>query len=471
MDIALRKDLIDIQELIANPPASSAERTKLERRRQRLSVSPANLLSGTLANEREESARRQQHQQQHRSRHRSWRREAACSRACNCSQQQRRSHHKRGRRHHQRAHYHHQLGLSSDREDQAADSCRATGGPSRRAANSGGGTKYSSDIALNSVQRTRVARGEARGKTLASGLATKDLHALVESRRSQLKEESERKCGQLCGGAQLLERGPRHRPSSACALSSHIVADGAQDIHEACPPDALLGDQVPAESRAQERPKPTELNGGEERNLIIVGSGRRQRQAQPKVSSPSGSLRSQASRAARGTSGGGAASKLLVIWPRNVGSKRRATAAAPSSAVAATSQPSTGAKVSLLRWRNLVRKRTATKMAGSGAKPTQEGDQESVTSERQQDDGSQVAAAGGRRQQREMKEQAEGRAAGAPRQHSVAMRAQNGTKLVQTWPLAPLDDGTQLYAIPKKNSITLKVSSERKAKLRRSPSP
>lgn len=61
----------------------------------------------------------------------------------------------------------------------------------------------------------------------------------------------------------------------------------------------------------------------------------------------------------------------------------------------------------------------------------------------------------------------EGRRCERLKQQEQQLRAPNGTRLVATRLLAPLDDETQLYAIPKKSKVSFRVSSLAECVLRR----
>lgn len=446
MDIALRKDLIDIQELIANPPAPQPRK-----RRHLFAEQPPPEAAGSGRGQRAlcwqlyganreqlaasqpllpSAGSRGQHLLQGR-------------RLAGAGQRRHKSRHCRHRHGHHRGHGH----LSSDDELEQLLAGRRLWSPeravdvpeedlSRRLAELGladvaGSRTGASEQALFSDRklsegpfRLGPARGgrRQRTKTLVGGLDSDHLQPAAEQRWRPSSAGSVARPWPSSAAAAVVAATGGRRPGPPDEAELQQVACGPDERDEPAKWAAMMS------KSAQNRP---EL----EATAVIVSREPQVGRPTTGAPSPTGSLRSSIVSKSRGR---------LVLRPQRKSQLGAGLVRRPQLAVG---------RLSLLQMRNLVQRRAATERRPATAEaerpaaatgvvvavetqPAEEGPRQQVGG---------AAPTGGRRQERLER---------LERQVSVAP---NGNKLRLARPMAPLDDETQLYAIPKKSS---KVSSQ-----------
>lgn len=437
MDIALRKDLIGIQELIANPPPKSTHHHRTNSHHQLPAGEPEDVQ--VAANEAGLTNSNRLYSQLY-----------ASSRVNLLSSKPPRGQH---RRRHCKAHHHHHNHhqYNSRRQHVVASRFLCSSPPVSRG---------SSRQAEAPIERTRrrvselelsnamgdqlrlISRSEAHLNEANVGLRSR----LLVKRRN-LAAAGRTKT--LIGGADLLDlRQPDRRPvrpSSAGSLRSPL--DDAKD--QVYAPDLILG-ATKMDLRLQDKPPVIESKQSNSASKEGEPHARRANRslASSKATSPSGSFRSSS----RLGGGGGAKVGRLIVQRSSLG----------QPVATATSGQKRANLATLLQLRSMVNLNTSRKQQQQQvAKSHSElpiklnNNEKSIKLEEessQTNSGAEqkplVVVVGGRRQERLMALK------GSPEEAKQV--APNGSRLVRTRPLAALDDDTQLYAIPKK--ITLKVS-------------
>ena len=448
MDIALRKDLIEIQELIANPPPKAAHNAHKSSNHSQRPESRARL------HQNQNHHHHQHHHQRKSMTNLIWtetdehmRRRGLSSSSINVQQQQQQcavAGQLLGAEAARGTHEHLQV-RASLRDFHNLDAPSRRKSADQRLAPAGEQTTKDACAWQDHEGRVRPAASRLRTRTLAAGLGVSQsaLAELIESGRQQ----------------QPLQ--PRPRPNSVGSVRTRRSLD--DDRADEC-------DKLPA---LDEQP----VRAGRLRPCRLR-------------SSPTGSMRSSrvGARGLRPNRG------LIAAAPRRLslalvssGAKAADQTSHTDSKPNANGQRRSASQVSILgssrlslvQLRKMVRRRAASKRATTGEAKTP---QETAPESSGQATGSNADHKSS--QQADMAERGNGieRARAKPREVSPEqrrppatgrrqerlerelqqtedgqMRAPNGIKLLATKPLAPLDDDTQLYAIPKKSS---KVSDD-----------
>ena len=474
MDIALRKDLIDIQELIANPPApksrfssSSAGRLECELARSQAHLSQLEQRFGQLYSGAEQLAPRS--------------RFAAQSRAHKVSKEARRNRH-----HHQAA------GPKRGQEDYDGEDCHSAElrqPPSHPAEPLEGPTSRSLSARCNGHGAPPRVRGAEGGRASASPLELAvDVPGTSERHRLVIRGCSGRFSSVHSLGAAVSKSLQTQRPlrtktiASLCQSGEHQplprfgerkqapASQGGRPLGsaelvrqgEACLPDARDSPNEWADIMARSARFRSDSAGSRSLKLEPLA-----RFSATKSVSPSGSVRSSLSKS-RG--------RLIVRRKRQKSSLL-------------VRRPNLGTcvgKLSLLRSRNMVNKRTSQAATGDQDDNEQEAEEEAEAEERR--DADHLERADGRRQEASSAackpggaaangeeapakaeqgdeqgargEQEPAKAIGRRQERLERMRdsdeqrAPNGTQLLATRPLASLSDESQLYAIPKKSKVS-----------------
>lgn len=444
MDIALKKDLIDIQELIANPPP--IETAKQQQQRKSTAAATHRLFSPESPSpDRLRQRQRHQHQQARRNsraecrRHHSQRdrRRATdpfdsnsssgadeLAEANNGSRQPRNSRNKL-------AH-----GSSLDRAAQQRSELlfgRDHLGERARDEPDKWGVALSSARSMSALAKDRAADRRLRARTLGGGSTDLQLGCVGLKQLAAATGDRRRSCDDTEQQQQpiAMRLVMRRRSKTLAAVEGPTAAPTN-------PPDVgsagenregagrLLPDAKPLLEEWNElaakriRATPTVI---EEPNNIDEDEDEDAAGATRKNKSPSGSLRSSLSKS-RG--------KLLL----NRRYRRAKTL---------VRRPNLGTcvgKLSLLKLRNMVNQagKVSRQQQASDPKPAEDADEDEDEDEAESDARKPIIVEG-RRQER-------------LKQQRQQLRAPNGTRLVSTRLLAPLDDETQLYAIPKKTKVS-----------------